>query len=88
MNSLLFTLLLLSYLATAAMIFSILAVKERDLLKAVIYSAVQSIAYAIMFGILMAPDVLYAYVAVGVGIYPALLVIALAKTYRFEGERR
>ncbi|WP_258084824.1 hydrogenase subunit MbhD domain-containing protein [Thermococcus thermotolerans] len=63
---------------------SYLAVTERDLLKAVGFSSVQAIAYAIAFYILMAPDIVLAYVAIAVGIYSALLVFAISKTERYE----
>jgi len=66
------------------LIFSYLAILEKDLLKAVGYSAVQAIAYAIAFYILMAPDIVLAYVAIAVGIYTALLVFVVSKTTRYE----
>ncbi len=64
--------------------FSYLAITEKDLLKAVAYSAVQAIAYAIIFYLLMAPDIVLAYVAIAVGIYSALLVFIIGKTERYE----
>lgn len=79
-----YSLLLTAYLFTMALIFTVLAIKERDLVKAVIYSAVQSIAYAIIFGVLLAPDLLLAYLAVGLGIYPIIVLYAIARTKRFE----
>ena len=66
------------------LIFSYLAILERDLLKAIGFSAVQAIAYAIAFHILMAPDIVLAYVAIAVGIYTALLVFVVSKTTRYE----
>ena len=66
------------------LIFSYLAILEKDLLKAVGFSAVQAIAYAIAFYILMAPDIVLAYVAIAVGIYTALLVFVVSKTTRYE----
>jgi len=77
----------LAILAITALIglaFSYLAITEKDLLKAVAYSAVQAIAYAIIFYLLMAPDIVLAYVAIAVGIYSALLIFIIGKTERYE----
>ncbi len=77
----------LAILAITALIglaASYLAITEKDLLKAVAYSAVQAIAYAIIFYLLMAPDIVLAYVAIAVGIYSALLIFLIGKTERYE----
>jgi len=66
--------------------FAYMAITERDLLKAVAYSAGQSIAYTLIYYILMAPDIVLAYVAIAVGVYSALLVFVISKTKRFEDE--
>ncbi|WP_297536143.1 hydrogenase subunit MbhD domain-containing protein [Thermococcus sp.] len=75
---------ILSITALIGLVFSYLAITERDLLKAVAYSAVQAIAYAIIFYLLMAPDIVLAYVAIAVGIYSALLIFVIGKTGRYE----
>ncbi|ACJ17066.1 hypothetical protein TON_1576 [Thermococcus onnurineus NA1] len=77
-------LLILATVTVLGMVFSYLAITEKDLLKAVGFSAVQAIAYAIAFYILMAPDIVLAYVAIAVGIYSALLVFVISKTERYE----
>ncbi|NJE26965.1 DUF4040 domain-containing protein [Thermococcus sp. MV5] len=77
-------LLMLLITVIIGLIFSYLAIIEKDLLKAIGFSAVQAIAYAIAFYILMAPDIVLAYVAVAVGIYSALLVFVVSKTERYE----
>ncbi|WP_457754297.1 hydrogenase subunit MbhD domain-containing protein [Thermococcus sp.] len=77
-------LLILLITVIIGLIFSYLAIIERDLLKAIGFSAVQAIAYAIAFYILMAPDIVLAYVAIAVGIYTALLVFVVSKTERYE----
>ncbi len=69
------------------LIFSYLAIVEKDLLRAIGYSAVQAIAYTIVFYILMAPDIVLAYVAIAVGVYSALLVFVVSKTERYEVKR-
>jgi uncharacterized MnhB-related membrane protein len=76
------TLLIAGLLST---VFTYLAVTERDLLKAVAYSAGQSIAYSILFQVFAATDILLAYIAISVGVYSALLIYIVGKTERFEG---
>ena len=75
---------LLAITALIGLIASYLAITEKDLLKAVGYSAIQAIAYAIIFYLLMAPDIVLAYVAIAVGIYSALLIFIIGKTERYE----
>jgi uncharacterized MnhB-related membrane protein len=77
-------LLMLLITVLIGLIFSYLAIIEKDLLKAIGYSAIQAIAYAIAFYILMAPDIVLAYIAIAVGIYSALLVFVVSKTGRYE----
>ena len=77
-------LLMLLTTVLIGLIFSYLAIIEKDLLKAIGFSAVQAIAYAIAFYILMAPDIVLAYVAIAVGVYSALLVFVVSKTERYE----
>lgn len=75
----------LAALGLISMVATFMAVLERDLLKAVLFSAVQSTAYAFIFYILMAPDILLVYVPVAVGLYPAVILFLIKKTERFEG---
>ncbi|MCS7111700.1 MAG: DUF4040 domain-containing protein [Ignisphaera sp.] len=63
-----------------------LAVEERDLVKAVIFSAVQSTLYAFLYYLLMAPDIFLTYIPVGVGLYTALILILIKKTERYESD--
>nr|WP_206204963.1 hydrogenase subunit MbhD domain-containing protein [Thermococcus sp. M39] len=65
-------------------IFSYLALKERDLLKALALSSVQSTFFAIGFYILAAPDIVLAYLAIAIGAYTALIILAISKTERYE----
>jgi len=75
---------ILAIAALTGLVFSYLAITEKDLLKAIGFSAVQAVAYAIIFYLLMAPDIVLAYVAIAVGIYSALLVFVVSKTERYE----
>ncbi len=79
----------LSYLFMAisgaiSLIATYLAVFEKDLVKAVIYSAIQSTAYTILFYLLMAPDIALVYIPVAVGLTPAVILFLIKKTERFE----
>jgi len=75
---------LMAFLLAASFVVVTLIVRERDLIKAVIYSAAQSVFYSIVLYILMVPDVALAYIAVTVGLYTALMVFAIRRTERFE----
>ncbi|MDK6028508.1 DUF4040 domain-containing protein [Ignisphaera sp. 4213-co] len=70
-------------LSTVATYFAVI---ERDLVKAAIFSALQSSFYALIFYLLMAPDIFLTYVPVSVGLYTALVLILIKKTERYEGE--
>ncbi|MGB9828196.1 MAG: Na(+)/H(+) antiporter subunit B, partial [Thermosphaera sp.] len=72
--------LLLSFASLLAIVFVYLAITEKDLIKAIVFSAGQSISYTIILQLFAAPDVLLAYIAVSVGIYSALLVYVVSKT--------
>jgi uncharacterized MnhB-related membrane protein len=78
------TLLLLAVAALLSLVFVYLAVFERDLMKAIVFSAGQSICYSIMLHAMAAPDITITYVAVSVGLYSALLVFVVSKTERYE----
>jgi uncharacterized MnhB-related membrane protein len=67
-----------------SLIFVYLAITEKDLLKAVVFSAGQSICYAILLHAMAAPDIVMTYLAVSVGLYSALIVFVISKTERYE----
>ncbi len=75
-------------IAAAAALLSVaatyLAVRSGDLLAAVVLSAVQSVAYALIYYILMAPDIALVYIPVSVGVLPAVTVLLIKKTERYE----
>jgi energy-converting hydrogenase B subunit D len=79
------TLVLLIAASLLSLAFVYLAITERDLLKAVAFSAGQSVMYAIMLQTMGAADIVMTYVAVSVGLYSALLVFIISKTERYEG---
>jgi uncharacterized MnhB-related membrane protein len=80
------TLLLLALFSTVGLVFTYLAVTERDLVRAIIYSAVQSSAYAVLLYLLRAPDIVLVYIPVSVGLYPAALLFLVGKTEKVDGE--
>jgi uncharacterized MnhB-related membrane protein len=63
-----------------------MAVVEKDLIKAVIYSALQSGLYTILYFLLLAPDIGLVYIPVAVGLIPGVLLILISKTERWEKE--
>lgn len=75
---------LIGVVATVSIVFVALAVHTRDLLKATIYSAVQSTLYALLLYLLMAPDIVLVYVAVSVGLLPLITIAILKKVGRYE----
>lgn len=76
--------ILLAFSLTLALVFAYLAIMERDLIRAIVYSATQSVAFAYAYYLLFAPDIVLAYIAVGVGIYSIILIFAISKTERYE----
>ncbi len=77
---------MLGFLGLVSVIATYLAITEKDLVKAVIYSAIQSTAYAFIYFLLMAPDIVLVYIPVAVGLYPAIMLVLIKKTERFEAD--
>ncbi|MGC9012081.1 Na(+)/H(+) antiporter subunit B [Thermogladius sp.] len=77
-------LLLSAFSAVMAMIATIKIVYERDVLKAIIISGVESLFYSIILASFLAPDLLIAYIAVGLGLNSAILLYALRGGERYE----
>lgn len=86
MYEIIFIDMFLAVMSTIALIFTYLAVIQKDLVKAIIYSAVESGAYLMVFYLLMGTDLALAYVAIGIGIYPAVVFFLVKKTERYEAE--
>ncbi len=79
---------MLGFLGLVSVIATYLAITEKDLVKAVIYSAIQSTAYAFIYFLLMAPDIVLVYIPVAVGLYPAIMLVLIKKTERFEADEK
>ncbi|AEH51580.1 hydrogenase subunit MbhD domain-containing protein [Pseudothermotoga thermarum] len=75
------TLVSMAFFSLVAVYFCIV---EKDLLKALIISALQSLMYTVIFFLLKAPDIALVYIAVSGGIYSAVILFLIYKTKRFE----
>ncbi len=80
------TYLFMAVAGIISLIATYLAVLENDLVKAVIFSALQSTVYTILFYLLMAPDIALVYIPVAVGLYPAVILFLIKKTERTESD--
>ncbi|MDH5815379.1 MAG: DUF4040 domain-containing protein [Candidatus Nezhaarchaeota archaeon] len=80
----LFTASFMAFALTLGALFTYFAIRSKDLLKATIFSAAQSASYALVFFLLMAPDIVLAYIAVAIGIYTVILLYIISKTERYE----
>ncbi|MCD6196522.1 MAG: DUF4040 domain-containing protein [Staphylothermus sp.] len=70
----------------ASVIAAFKAIIEKDMVRAIVYSAIQSAMYALIFYVLMAPDIVLVYIPVSVGITPAILLFVTKKTERYDGD--
>ncbi len=75
---------IMGFLGLVSVIATYLAVTEKNLVKAVLYSAIQSTVYAFLYFLLMAPDIVLVYVPVAVGLYPAIILFLIRKTEQEE----
>ncbi|RLG83037.1 MAG: sodium:proton antiporter [Thermoprotei archaeon] len=75
---------IMGFLGLISVIATYLAVTEKNLVRAVLYSAIQSTIYAFLYFLLMAPDIVLVYVPVAVGLYPAIILFLIRKTEHEE----
>jgi len=75
---------IMGFLGLVSVIATYLAVTEKNLVKAVLYSAIQSTVYAFLYFLLMAPGIVLVYVPVAVGLYPAIILFLIRKTEQEE----
>ena len=75
---------IMGFLGLISVIATYLAVTEKNLVRAVLYSAIQSTIYAFLYFLLMAPDIVLVYVPVAVGLYPAIILFLIRKTEQEE----
>jgi len=69
-----------------AVIGSILALVQRDLLKAAILTGITGACVAFLYQFLLAPDVALTQAIVGAAIVPVFLALAIYKTQRIDDE--
>jgi len=84
MISLVLYYVLMALCGVASVVAVFLAIVERDMLKAVLFSAIQSTLYAFLYYLLMSPDIVLTYIPVAVGLYPAAILFLIKKTERYE----
>ncbi|MEM5871562.1 MAG: hydrogenase subunit MbhD domain-containing protein [Candidatus Aenigmatarchaeota archaeon] len=76
--------MIFAILSFLIIIFSILAIRQKDLLIAVIFLSLASMSLAITYLLLQAPDIAITEAAVNAGLTTLIFVIAIKKTRRFE----
>ena len=69
-------------LCIIAILSAILALIQKDLLKAAILTGFSGAAFAVLFQILLAPDVALTQAIVGAAIIPVFIALAVKKTER------
>jgi len=78
------TYLLLAISMLFALIATYIAIFEKNLVKAVIFSALQSISFTLALYLLRAPDIVLVYLPITVGVYPAAILFLIRKTEEVE----
>jgi uncharacterized MnhB-related membrane protein len=80
--------LIMAISSLISVVATYLAIVEKDLVKAVIYSAIQSAMYVLLYYLLMAPDIALVYLPVAVGLIPGVLLVLIGKTERWEKDAK
>lgn len=79
--------LLLALLASVlALASTIKVLYEKDIALAIVYSGVESVFFALVLQLFLAPDLLIAYIVVGLGLNTVILLYVLSKGERYEEE--
>jgi uncharacterized MnhB-related membrane protein len=76
--------MILILLSIPVLVFSALAVYQKDLLISVIFLAAVSMSLAVIYLLLQAPDIAITEAAVNAGLTTLIFVIAIKKTRRHE----
>jgi len=71
-------------LAVILIIAALFAIKQKDLILAVVGSSAISVILSIFYYVLQAPDVALTEAAIGVALSTIIFVIAIKKTERYE----
>ena len=72
-------------LSIVIVLSAILALIQKDLLKAAILTGFSGAALAVLFQVLLAPDVALTQAIVGAAIIPIFIALAVKKTQRSDG---
>jgi len=81
MNLLIFVIPLLALILIGAALY---AIRQKDLLLAVIGTSIVSLILSILFFLLQAPDVALTEAAIGVALTTIIFIITIKKTTRYE----
>ena len=76
--------MILALLSIPVILFSLMAVRSKDLLLSVIFMGVVSMCLAVIFLVLQAPDIAITEASVNAGLVTLIYVIAIKKTRRHE----
>ncbi len=76
--------MILALLSIPVVLFSLMAVRSKDLLLSVIFMGVVSMCLAVIFLVLQAPDIAITEASVNAGLGTLIYVIAVKKTRRHE----
>jgi uncharacterized MnhB-related membrane protein len=76
--------LIINILLALCVIFAALAMFSRDLLLAIVFAGADGVVVAVIFYLLLAPDIALVQVAAGVGVSTAFFIVGLKKLGRYE----
>lgn len=79
-----YELIILIIIIIVTLLAAILALVRTDLLEVAILSGITGLGIALMFQLLLAPDVALTQAIVGAGIIPVFLTLAIKKTTRVD----
>ncbi|HDO26501.1 MAG TPA: DUF4040 domain-containing protein [Bacteroidetes bacterium] len=79
--------ILISVLVVLIIGAAVYAIRQKDLLYAVIATGIISLILSILFYMLQAPDVALTEAAIGVALTTIIFIITIRNTVRFEDER-
>ncbi len=78
--------ILLALLMTYAVVLTYKVLNEKNLVKAILYTTGQAIAYTLALALLAAPDLVLVYMAIGIGMHTLLFLYIVSHTEDREYE--
>jgi len=76
----------INLLLVFCILLTALSIRAKDLLLAVVLSGAEGVVVAVLFYLLLAPDIALIQIAAGVGIATAFFILVLKKLRRYEEE--